>query len=213
MMKVSRRTFNNILVLSSVGAATLFESNCGTASALAEADNILMFIAPLGDGVAAIVEIADPPIAPLVAAAVAIYDPAVTAVEQFLGDWSKASAAAQPGILAQALAATQALQADAAKLIAAAQVKNATAAAEIGAIFGALTGEIAALIKAIAHIGSLGGTKASLAKAANGKMKMYGPDAKACRQNLVNELSLPTNTALDAPRAALAAKLKALQLK
>jgi hypothetical protein len=212
-MELTRRAFNAILIVGGTVALIPLEG-CSLASALTEADNILILIAPLGDGVAAIVEIVDPAIAPAVIAADKIYDLALIAVENLLTEWAAASAAAQPGILAQAEEAIVTLQQDAQALIAAAQVKGAAAMAEITAIFGAVLGEIAALLKIIPQIGGMGGTTVALnAAAKSGKLHFKGPLARSVRASLVNELSTPTGQPMDAARTELAQKLDALQLK
>jgi hypothetical protein len=215
---MNRRDLIKSTVIGGLGAMTLTTEGCTLASALTEADNILIFIAPLGDGAAAIIEIADPAIAPAVAAAAKIYDLAVTTVEGLLKQWAAASASAQPGILAQVQAAVVTLQADASALIAAAQVKAASTAAEIGSIFGAITSEISALLTVIPQIGALGGTTAALNKLTQksvfGRGNLYGgQSAKSWRSGLVTRLSTPTGQPMDTARVALATTLKGLELK
>lgn len=216
---MNRRIFIGNLTAGAAGAMLLgavgFEEGCNLASALQEADNILTLIAPLGDGIASIVEIADPAIALEVAAAVKVYDAAVAVVEADLANWSKASAAAQPGILSQAMAATQTLNADAAGLIKLAQVKDPTSAAQIASITSAVTGEISALLTVIPQIGALGGTTAALGRFVirKGVNTWSQPSAKQWRGRLVKGLNESTGTPSDVPCKALAAKLKALPLK
>jgi len=216
---MNRRQFGGALVtggaVALIGLDTFMLEGCTLASALTEADNILKLIAPLGDGVAAIVEVVDPGIAVAVSAAAKIYDAAATAVENFLDDWAAASAAAQPGILAQAYAALQTLQQDAASLIAAAQVKASAAASTIAAIFSTVIAEISALLTIIPQIGAMGGTTAALARVAhNGRVSLYGHEsAKWHRSHLVGILNVSTGTAVDAPAHALATQLSALPLK
>jgi hypothetical protein len=216
---VNRRQFVGYLA---TGAAAATLSSCGAggtptvASILTEANNILMFIAPLGDGAAAIVEIADPAIAPEVQIVVAIYDKAVPAIEQLLTDWAAASAADQPGILSQIEAAITALETDVKNIISSITGVSAVVIAEINSITASILGEISALLKAILQLQGAGGTTAALNKMAAAPYKfrsMAGPNAKTRRDNLVAELKVPTLTAIDPARTALAAKLAALPLK
>lgn len=213
-MNISRREFGRKALLLPLAVAIMQSAGCSLSSALTEADNILALISPLGDGVAAIIDIADPALAPAVTAATAIYDIAVKAVEGFLSKWATASATAQPGILSQAQAAVQALAADATNLIAAARVTDATTAAEVAAITAAITGELSALLTVIPQIGAMGGTSFALGRLAVRKgFKTYGPSAKSVRSELAKRMSEPTGKPIDAARAALAVKLKSLQLK
>jgi prophage DNA circulation protein len=185
-------------------------------SILTEADNILIFIAPLGDGAAAIIEIADPAIAPAVMVAVAIYDKAIPVIEKYLSDWAAASAANQPGILAQLEAAITALQSDVQGILNSITGVGATLLAEISAITSSILGEVSALLKAILQLKAAGGTTTAMAGIASHPhryARMAGPNARTSRNNLVAELRVPTNTNMDAPRTALANKLAALQLK
>jgi len=219
MELITRRRFGLITMGGVAVLALGTEEGCNLSSALTEADNIIMLIAPLGDGAAVIVEIADPPLAPAVMAAVKIYDLGVAAVEKYLADWAKAAGSAQPGILSQAQAAVLALKNDVASLIAAAQVKSASAAAEIEVIFGTIVNEISALLTVIPQIGALGGTTQAMnaysKTVASGRAKnLYGVrSAKTHRNDLVKRFSRPTGTAIDPARTALGAKLSALQMK
>jgi hypothetical protein len=218
-MNLSRRSFIGHLT---TGGAAIYLVGCGAggtptvASILTEADNILMFIAPLGDGAAAIIEVADPAIAPEVLIVVSIYDKAVPAIEQLLTDWAAASAADQPGILSQIEAAVTALQADAQNIISKITGVPATVLAEINSITSSILGEISALLKWILQLKTAGGTSAALhhmAANAHKYVKMVGPNAKTQRDILVKQLQVPTNTNIDSARFALATKLAALQLK
>lgn len=203
---------SRIALTSAVGAIALVEEGCTVtlASVLNEAGNILAFVAPLGDGIAAIVEVVDPAVAPLVMAAVAVYDAAIPAIEKLLADWSAASASAQPGILAQIEAAITALQTDVMNIIGSIKGIPASALAEANLIISTILGEISALIKDIANLMSAGGTKASLSKM---KFAMYAPDARVNRDSMVKRLKIPTGTPMDAPRMALADKLSSIQFK
>jgi hypothetical protein len=221
----TRRDFGKTLGLAALALATgssFLVSGCSLASALTEADNILLLISPLGDGIAAIVEIADPLIAPAVAAAVKVYDLAVTTVDGLLKQWAAAAAAAQPGILSQALAAVTVLQQDAANLITAAQVKATAAAAQISAVTGVVLKEIAALLTVIPQIGALGGTTAAAAMvvrkyATGGLFHHVNLDhlrsAKQNRSDLVARLKTATGTAVDPACVNLAMRLEELPLK
>lgn len=217
---ISRRGFiknsgGSVLLFTAVGSAAFFTESCNLASALNEANNIIKLVAPLGDGVAAIVEVADPPLAIAVAGADKLYDAGVVAVENLLSSWATASAAAQPGILAQTQAAIVNLQSNVNSLIVTAQVKNPTSLAEIGTITGAMTSEISALLTIIPQIGALGGTTTALSKVVqkHGLQLANHRSAKTWRGNLVKQMNTPTGTAIDAPRTVLAAKLQALDLK
>lgn len=194
--------------------AITFEAGCTPASVIGEAGNILTFIAPLGDGAAAIVEIVDPAIAPAVTLADGVYDVAVKALEDLLAKWSTASAATQPDLLDQIEAAAQTLSADAAQLIAAAQVKSTAAAARIAAIFGAVTSEISALLNLIPQLKAAGGTTTALQHMGiASKVKFAGyKKAEAYRSDLVKQLAPTGDAAVDAKLAALNAKLNGLQL-
>jgi hypothetical protein len=216
---MNRRQFSGHLVKGALGASLLgtvvIEEGCSLSSALQEADNILLLLAPLGDGIFSIVEIADPPLALPLAGISKIYDAAVATVESLLAQWAKASAAAQPGILSQAQVAVQELNADAVNLISAAQVKNPTTASQIASITSAVTGEISALLTVIPQIGALGGTTVALRKATFFKgVDTWGqPSAKQWRSRLVKCLKDSTGLPMDTARTALAAKLEALPLK
>lgn len=219
-MKMNRREFVGDLTKKGIGLVLLssvvvVEEACTLESAINEADNILTLIAPLGDGVASVISIADPPIAPAVLAASGIYDAAVKAVENFLSDWATATAAAQPGILSETQTAVQVLNQDASNLIAASQVKDPTTAAEIGSITAAITDEISALLKVIPQIGAMGGTTAAARRLFLSKhVNLYSHrSAKSWRSVLVHQLETPTKTAIDGPRSELAAKLNKLSLK
>jgi hypothetical protein len=218
---MDRRKFigSSILVLTTAGATALLDSCAGGAptvsSILTEVDNILMFIAPLGDGAAAIIEIADPPLAPLVQTAVAIYDKAIPVIEKYITDWAAASAAAQPGILAQLLATVQALQTDVRSIINSVTGVSATVLAEINSITASILGEVSALLKAIVSLGSAGGTTAALRRMAASRKyaKVAGPSVKTRRTDLVAQLLVPTGTPIDTARTALAQKLQNLNFK
>jgi hypothetical protein len=223
-MEMTRRGFIGHLtgggvLLASAGALemSMFTCNPPTVSGiLTEVDNILTFIAPLGDGAAAIIEIADPAIAPIVSAAVAVYDKAIPTIEQYLADWSAAAASAQPGILAQIEAAIQALQADVKSILNSVTGVSGVVLAEINSIVGAIIGEISALLKDILQLQAAGGTSAALRGMVTQPHKLYrlaGPDTNTRRNNLAAELSVATNTNIDPARSALAVKLRAIQFK
>ncbi len=217
-MTMNRREFGKVTLGGVAIMAIGVEAGCDLASALTEADNIILLLSPLADGVAGIIEIADPPLAPAVMAADKLYDLAIANVETLLAQWAKASAAAQPGILSQALVAVQELNADSASLISSiAQIKGSEAA-EIGAITSAITGEISALLTVIPQIGAMGGTTAAAngfaKKAMFGRVNLHGAQsAKSWRGGLVKRMKTPTGLPMDTARTALASKLEALQLK
>jgi hypothetical protein len=222
---LTRREFNSQVALGTVALGTIAGAEFGlngcsssppsVSTILTEINNILTFIAPLGDGIAAVIEIADPAIAPAVQAAVAIYDKAIPAIEALIAQWAAAAASAQPGILSQIQAAITALQADVTSIISSITGVGAMVLAEINSITSAILGEISSLLKAIGSLGAIGGTSAALGKMASQPkyMKLAGPSAKTRRSNLVAELQVPTGTNIDAPCQALAAKLAALPLK
>jgi hypothetical protein len=218
-VQTTRREFVGYLSAAGVlGSVALEGCSGGTPSVstiLTEVGNILTFIAPLGDGIAAVIEVADPAIAPAVALAVGIYDKAIPVIEALIAQWAAAAATAQPGILAQIQAAITALQTDVTNIINSVTGVSAMVLAEINSITASILGEISALLKAIMSLGTVGGTTAALGKMAGSPryMKLAGPSVQTRRNNLVAELSVPTGTNIDAPCQALAAKLTGLKFK
>lgn len=205
----------------------LVVSGCSLAAGLTEAENIVKLIAPLGDGALAIVQLADPAIAPAVQAAAKDYDAAVPALETALSNWAAASASAQPTAFSQVEAAMTALQKSASGIISAIPI-NSTAASVANDLTDAISEEVNSLASVIEQIQAGGGTTAAMQKVLDGyeyQVAATAPHtgkvslkthkrAKQLRNQLVKALSKPTgNPKVDAVRAHEAAQLKALALK
>ena len=216
---MKRRSFlgrvgSAVLTLGTLGWSTLLTGCTITlADVLTEIGNVLQFIAPLVSGVLPIVEVADPPLAPMVMAANALFQSGVTAASGFLDQWSAASASAQPGILAQFQAAASALQTDLTNLLTAAHVSDASAASEVTVIVTTATQELAALLAFIAQLKTPAHTAAALNAAAKHYTGSLTPTADA-RASIVDHLRKPTgNAPLDAVRTRIAVKLSGVTIK
>jgi hypothetical protein len=197
--------------------AVVFLEGCTPSSWLQEADDILLLLAPLGDGVLSILAVADPLEAIRITPLSKVYDTDTAAVEKFLADESVALLAAQPSIIAQLQALVATLHTDSLSLIQAAQVKNTTVQAEIQAITGSILLEIGAILTVIPSIlasGVAGVTGATGQKIKAGMVPKNYQSAKTVRGNLVKRLATPTgDAAIDAKCLALSQKLAALTLK
>jgi hypothetical protein len=200
-----------LLMISVLSGFPFLAFTCNLSTWLTESANILKFITPLADGIGPIIALIDPALSPLIIAAQNIFDKGSAALQGFLTQWANASAAAQPGIMAQLEATLSSFSASAANLLAAAQVKNPTYASEIQAIATSLNAELSNLSSLIAQAKSSGGTTAALAVS---KPSFHTwTRASKVRSDTVSHLKTPTgDPKLDAVRLQLASTLEAVQL-
>jgi hypothetical protein len=213
----TKQTGTGLLVLATAGGSSFFLEGCPTtpASWLTEASNIIKLIGPLVEGIIPIVGLVDPPLAPLITTLDGVVTVGLTALAGLLDKWAGAAATAQPGILADIQAAVTAVKTNLANLIAAAQVKSQTAAAEISSIASAVLDELSNLLTIIPQIQTAGGTMKA-ARLVVGDYYSRNPYDKtqSVRSSMVKRLNVPTgNAALDTVRTNLSQKLAAVVLK
>lgn len=194
-----------ILAGTSLVGGLAFLEGCSASDWLQEASNIITLIGPLGDGVLAIVEIADPALAPGLQVIDLAYDAAYQAVAKYLADEAAALKSAQPGAIGQLESFVGVLKNDATNLVSGvAGIRVQPYEAEISSLTNAITGEVNAILSVIPQIKA--GVK-------NVKVPPV-QSAKELRKNLVKHFSSETgNARLDAVRTALAIKLNKLDLK
>jgi hypothetical protein len=137
---------------------------CNFATGLEEAAKVITEVAPFVNLIPAFVCPFNAGACAAVTATEAIADPAMTAVSNYFNAWSAASAAAQPGILGQLMAALETARQDQGSLIAAAHVDNAAAQTKINGIASSIEGSMEDLVTLLRQAQAGGGTTAALAK-------------------------------------------------
>lgn len=111
--------------------------------------SILGVVSTVASTLGAVVEVADPPIAPVVASAVAVEQGASGALSKLITDMSNAKSTTTVGTIDAAMGV---LQQDTSSLVAAAQVKNPQKQAQIDAVATALEGSVAEIANAIPQV-------------------------------------------------------------
>jgi len=148
-----------LLVACTVAMSTMA---CNFASVLEETASIINKVEPFIALVPAFVCPFAAAACPVVSAADQLAQKAMTDLSADFNRWASASAAAQPGLLAQVLIAAQQAQQDQAALIQDAQVKNTAAQTEINGVASSIEGSIADLITLLEQTQAGGGTTAAL---------------------------------------------------